>query len=209
MEKSASIAAAENDDQEYAFIFRVLLLICFSQLWHPKLLIQAWKERGNWRKRIWGSRDGLWTQMSVMTIEFLIVICFIFLRIWNGFDSILYLIIRITFRKCDNTIIVLELSFVIFCICKEGTGAFQTTLRAQLCYYMFYTSCYFYYYDEKDDGFYQSCAHWFDMSTLIFHSYHHLIIIIFPNFAHRLFSLSLFVSVVIRFVLPWLCTKWL
>ena len=80
MEKSASIAAAENDDQEYAFIFRVLLLICFSQVWHPKLLIQAWKERGNWRRRIRGSRDGLWTQMSVMTIEFLIAIYFIFLK---------------------------------------------------------------------------------------------------------------------------------
>ena len=72
--------------------------------------------------------------------------------------------------------------------------------RVQLCDYIrFCTSCYIRLRrseEEKDDGFYQSYAHWFDMNTLILHSYHHLIMIIFPNFALRLFSLSLFVSVV-------------
>ena len=53
--------------------------------------------------------------------------------------------------------------------------------RVQLCDYIrFCTSCYIRLRrseEEKDDGFYQSYAHWFDMNTLILHSYHHLITI--------------------------------
>ena len=51
---------------------------------------------------------------------------------------------------------------------------------------------------KKDDGFYQSCAHWFDMNTLIFHSYHHLMIIYsililhFAFFHYHCLSVSLY-----------------